>query len=80
MNTLPDKTDQRMKRQLFGFMDTQLFKHPRECDQRIETLEAMIKAHKRNSKDGIGTFKAELAAVKRRRRELRRAMQLVLPI
>ena len=59
-----------MKRQLFGFMDVQLFKHPRECDERIATLEAMIKAHKRNSKDGIGTFKRELRQVRARKREL----------
>ncbi len=67
-----------MKRQLFAFMDVQLFKHPRECDQRIATLEVMIKAHTPGAKDGIGILKHQLVAVRARRRELRKAMQLTL--
>lgn len=68
-----------MKRQRFGIMNVEQFKHPRDCDARIAVLNQLIKSHKTNAKDGIGTFKEELVSVKRRRRELRAAMQLGFP-
>lgn len=60
-------------------MNVELFKHPRDCDQRITTLQAMIKQHQRGAKDGIGTFKKELVQLRARRRQLRKEAQLKLP-
>lgn len=59
-----------MKRQGYGFMNSQAYNRASDCDKRIAVLEAMIKAHKSNAKDGIGTFKMELAAIRSRKREL----------
>lgn len=51
-------------------MNSQVYNRASDCDKRIAVLEAMIKAHKPDAKDGIGTFKRELAAVRSRKREL----------
>ena len=59
-----------MKRQGYGFMNSHGYNRASDCDKRAAVLEAMIKAHKPNAKDGIGVFKKELRAVEERKREL----------
>lgn len=60
-------------------MNVENYKHPRDCDQRITTLQAMIKKHQCGAKDGIGIFKKELGELRARRRQLRKEAQLTLP-